>query len=307
MQKTASTEAVGCALDGGRERKMEILPEYEGGAADTLGGRTVMDSTHQHRAPHDKLERALDLLILAGALATIPLTILLEEGHTGAVIIALDWLVWAVFLFEFLARLLLAQGRRGHLGHNMLNLSVVVLSFPLLPTMLGLVRLARLVRIFRVLRLAGAIVRGMAELRVIFARRGLVYVAALTCFLILAGGGGLALLEPSTVHGGFLDGIWWAIVTASTVGYGDIAPTTLWGRLIAVVMMLAGVGLISTLAASITAYFVGQADNPDLRELRERTARIEVVLEKLLAEHSSGSRVDAELASRPPSGQGTVT
>jgi voltage-gated potassium channel len=87
------------------------------------------------------------------------------------------------------------------------------------------------------------------------------------------------------------------------VGYGDIAPTTLWGRLIAVVMMLAGVGLISTLAASITAYFVGQADNLDLRELRERTARIEVLLQKILAEAGSGSKVDTELAMRYPSGQ----
>jgi voltage-gated potassium channel len=95
----------------------------------------------------------------------------------------------------------------------------------------------------------------------------LVCVASLAALLILAGGGGLALVEPNTVHGGFLDGIWWAIVTASTVGYGDIAPATLPGRLIAIVMMLAGIGLISTLAASITARFVEQDKNAELKEL----------------------------------------
>jgi voltage-gated potassium channel len=89
------------------------------------------------------------------------------------------------------------------------------------------------------------------------------------------------MLEPQTVKGGFADGVWWAIVTASTVGYGDIAPTTVGGRLIAVMLMLSGVGLVSTLAASITAYFVGHEENVALIELNEKTTRIENLLRSL--------------------------
>ena len=77
--------------------------------------------------------------------------------------------------------------------------------------------------------------------------------------------------------------MWWAIVTASTVGYGDIAPATLIRRVIAVLMMLAGVGLISTLAASITAYFVGQESTSELTELRESIVQLESRLDSLLA------------------------
>ena len=108
--------------------------------------------------------------------------------------------------------------------------------------------------------------------------------AAIAAFIILAGGAGLTLLEPQTVKGGFADGVWWAIVTASTVGYGDIAPSTIWGRFIAILLMLSGVGLMSTLAASITSYFVGQEGNAALTELKERTTRIEELLHRLLAE-----------------------
>src|ERR1019366_7085096 len=95
---------------------------------------------------------------------------------------------------------------------------------------------------------------------------------SVSVLIIVAGGTSLVLLEPQTVKGGFGDGVWWAIVTAATVGYGDIAPSTLVGRLIAVVLMLSGVGLVSTLAASITAYFLGAEENSGLTELRERTA-----------------------------------
>ena len=228
-------------------------------------------------------ERFLDILILIGALATVPLTVLLEEHQTGGLIATLDWVVWAIFVFEYIARCAIDPRRLRSVRTGLFPLAVVILSFPLLPAVLGLVRLARLSRTFRALRLLSTIARGMAELRVIFARKGVAYLIGLASLLIVAGGAALALVEPSTVRGGFVDGVWWAIVTASTVGYGDIAPTTVVGRVIAVVIMLAGVGLISTLAASITAYFVGQTGNPELAELRDRIVRLEGRIDRLLA------------------------
>jgi voltage-gated potassium channel len=243
------------------------------------------------------VERVLDILILVGALATVPLTVLLEEHQTGTLIVTLDWAVWGLFAFEFIARGVLAR-RSWRLGPNLLALAVVVLSFPLLPAILGLTRLARLSRAFRAIRLATTITRGMTELRTIFVRRGVPYVLALSCLLIMAGGAALALVEPGTVHGGFADGVWWAIVTASTVGYGDIAPSTTVGRVIAVLMMLAGVGLISTLAGSITAYFVGQAANPEMAELRDKLSTLEKRIDVLIAAVQEGRTSSVELEMR---------
>ncbi len=52
------------------------------------------------------------------------------------------------------------------------------------------------------------------------------------------------------------DGIWWAFVTSTTVGYGDISPVTPFGRIIATVLMLVGIGLIGSLTITITSYFL---------------------------------------------------
>ena len=126
-------------------------------------------------------------------------------------------------------------------------------------------------------------------MRVIFLRRGLICAFAIAALVVVAGGTSLAILEPQTVRGGFGDGIWWAIVTASTVGYGDIAPSTPTGRVIAVLLMLSGVGLISTLAASITTYFLGAEESAGMKDLRDRMARIEEMLDCLVSERAAAA------------------
>jgi voltage-gated potassium channel len=211
---------------------------------------------------------------------TIPLIVVLERSTVPGWARLADWIIWVVFVIEYLMAACRNRPVWSYIRQKPIHLAVVVLSFPHLPAIASVVRLARLARFVRVLRLIGVTVRAISGLRAVLGRRAFVYVACLSLILVLAGGSGLAVLEPETVHGGFGDGIWWAIVTATTVGYGDVAPATLAGRLIAVVLMLTGVGLISTLAASITAHFIKQ-ERDEIRDLLERTERIEAILQEL--------------------------
>lgn len=78
----------------------------------------------------------------------------------------------------------------------------------------------------------------------------------------------------------FSTAVWWSIVTSTTVGYGDISPTTLSGRLAAIIDMLIGIGLIGMLTSSITGYFSKNDDN-ELNKLKEQNDRLERELEEI--------------------------
>ena len=84
------------------------------------------------------------------------------------------------------------------------------------------------------------------------------------------------------------DGVWWAVVTVTTVGYGDAYPTTVQGRLIGIVLMLVGIGFLSLLTAAVASRFVRVDTEGEIAEVRESLHRIEADLAELKA--SLGSR-----------------
>ena len=68
-------------------------------------------------------------------------------------------------------------------------------------------------------------------------------------------------------------GVWWAIVTLGTVGYGDIVPTTTWGRVLGGIVIVIGVTFLSFLTATVTSYFVSaEQEVEQARELEFRAA-----------------------------------
>ena len=83
-------------------------------------------------------------------------------------------------------------------------------------------------------------------------------------------------------------GLWWAVQTVTTVGYGDDVPKTVAGQLLAALVMLLGIGFLTVITAAITSTFVSRArqtlsdpDKPtaeELREINERLERIEAAL-----------------------------
>jgi voltage-gated potassium channel len=236
---------------------------------------------YQSAAFHSRLRRFTEPAVLLAALATIPLTIAEQQGSSRILSVA-DWAIWAVFAVELVAMLVTAPKRADYLKGNILSLAIVVVSFPLLPAVFGLVRIARMFRLLRLLVLAAFAVRG---LRSVFGRRGLLLVIVVIALLVVVGGTVMSFLEPDTAKGGIMGGVWWAIVTMTTVGYGDIAPTTLPGRALAVVLMLGGIGLTASLAAAIAAFFVGQ--DQEQNPLAERLARLEVMVAEIHAATTS--------------------
>jgi voltage-gated potassium channel len=104
-----------------------------------------------------------------------------------------------------------------------------------------------------------------------FIRRGVAKRGAFP-YLIIAtgtlavGAGLLARLTDPDDFQSYGDALWWALVTLTTVGYGDIVPRTVWGRVIGGFVMLMGITFISFLTATVTSLFISSED--DTREAR---------------------------------------
>ena len=83
------------------------------------------------------------------------------------------------------------------------------------------------------------------------------------------------------------DALWWAIVTMTTVGYGDRFPVSLEGRVVAVLLMTGGVGLFGVFSGSVAAWFLqpGQKQREvSIEGLREEINALRVLLERSVAD-----------------------
>ncbi len=101
------------------------------------------------------------------------------------------------------------------------------------------------------------------------------------------------LIDPKTFHSVWL-GMWWAVETVTTVGYGDVVPTQTAGKVIAGFLMLGGLSLLSVVTAAITSGFVSRAES------RRRTTGEDPVIQKLDWLAGELQAVRAELERRPP-------
>ena len=224
--------------------------------------------------PLEQWERRTRWLIVLAAL--VPLFGALGGGdtvHGGQLVI--DFVAWAVFAVDLAVHLRLRR-RYVRTWQGMFDVGIVLLTFPwyFLPGLAAgqavvAVRLARLARVAALL-LKG----GIAS---VFLRLGKTAVFAVS--LVLVAAIIVRRVEPSSSgFDSFGDSLWWAVVTITTVGYGDLVPVTVEGRIAAGVLMVGGLAVLGSIAATLGAYLNAE------ERASARAEREDVTVETVLSE-----------------------
>ena len=223
--------------------------------------------------------RRLDAPTVVVVLLVIPALVLHfsePEGTLGVVSDALNWTIYGWFLFEFLYMLRLAPDNREYFRHNKLDLTVLLLTFPLLPGVLQALWVLRLLRLIDML----PILLGR------FVNITLLPYAVVLAFIGVFGGGlAFAHFESLSVF----DGMYWANTTINTVGYGDISAQTPEGKVLSMVLQWTGNVILAMLIGGVAAFaqqlLLGEEVEElgeDIEEIEEDVDEVEEDVESLL-------------------------
>lgn len=150
----------------------------------------------------------------------------------------------------------------------------------------------RPLRLLRLVVLGATAARATVGVRRDLARPGFQSFLLVAVTIVAVGAGLVYLLERDAAASTFegpADALWWALVTATTVGYGDHYPVTAAGRGVAVLLMLLGIGVFSVVTANVAAYSV-EAEGTKARET-ELLARPERIEGMLHAEQAARQRI----------------
>jgi voltage-gated potassium channel len=197
-------------------------------------------------------------VVVAAALVIPPIVVEQVAGEPWqSVALVLNWTTWAVFAAELVVMLIFVPKRWRWLRDHPLELAIVLLTPPFLPASLQAIRVLRLLRLLRLLVLVRAAQR-------LLSGEGLKYAAFLALLTAVGGGAAFSSVEKGRST---WDGVWWAVSTMTTVGYGDIAPITNYGRVIAIVVMLVGIGFIALVTGALAQRFLAGEVRQEVGEL----------------------------------------
>ena len=183
-----------------------------------------------------------------------------------------DWFVWSAFVIEALVMGTLVKRKVFYFLTNWLNAFIIIVSFPLIWLYFPFLVTLRAVRILLIVRLTFP---WMHIARDFLSKNHLGTTLIISVILTCLSGMLLSTFDSGIPNP--FDGIWWAWETVTTVGYGDVVPVSPFGRILAILIMILGLGLFSLLTANFSAFLIGR----EQKEEEHREERILTLLHQI--------------------------
>lgn len=211
----------------------------------------------------------LALFSIVLAISDFSKTINLDESPW----LEMDNGILLIFTADYFIRLFLSNDKWDFFKHNVFDL-LAILPFYSIFSFFRFARILRLIRVaraFRFIRFVGFIGKIQKYSHDILKTNGFIYLVWTSLATLLLSTTLYALAE--NVSWG--ESLWWAITTATTVGYGDISPHTVIGKIAAILLMFIGIGFIGSLTSTMTTFFTKKDSDDRLNKIFKTLKHIE--------------------------------
>jgi len=225
--------------------------------------------------------------VIIGMLAVVSIIILAVEslvpvspGELMAMYI-IDLLICIVFAWDFVCRLRSSKSSSHFMKNNGYEILAMIPALALyaletLSPIAILLRSLRLLRVIRVVLLAARVMRMMSKTAV-FVQRSNLLLLSITVSVIFIGAFAALVLDSGSENARiteFSDAVWWSISTVTTVGYGDVVPSSIWGRIMGMVLMIVGISIMTVFISQVSATLVESKLKRDFTRKNFRGAMI---------------------------------
>lgn len=196
----------------------------------------------------------------------------------GGYLLFLDRFVWSAYVLEMLTVSFLVRNRLRFWRENWLSVVIVLVGIPLVFLSYSVSSMILLVS--RAILLVTVLIRVTRHSLRMLAKHALVATLGMAVFLTLSIGTLVATIDPA--FNSLWDGLWWALVTISTVGYGDFVPESAMGRVLGAILILFGVLTFSMVMANVAAFLVSlQIEESTEEEEKKEEIQGALIVERL--------------------------
>lgn len=182
------------------------------------------------------------------------------DSNTIEIFNIIDKIIWGIFVIDYLVRFLISPSKIEFIKNNKIDLISIIPFNSLFKSLrifkvfrlMKVSKMSKLLKVVKFFKFSTLIFKFKARAEKFLKTNNFNYVIYITVITILLGAIGLSISENKSLR----DSLWWSFVTTTTVGYGDISPSTNLGRIIASILMIVGIGFVGMLTGTIATFFL---------------------------------------------------
>lgn len=195
----------------------------------------------------------------------------------------IDTIIIIIFNIDYWGGLSLSEDKKKYFKENIFDLiSIIPINQGLMLfrgfKLIKLIKVINLFKFVQIVRITSFLAILNNSMKKFLRINGFIYALIFTICTIGIGSTFIYILEKGKTIETYFDALWWTFVTTTTVGYGDISPQSGGGRIVAVILMIVGIGFISMLTGSITTYFVDKINE------EKKDYQTDVILDKIISD-----------------------